>query len=191
MPGITVPFTGWYESHRKFQVTFDHGINTIVGKNGSGKSSMINELKDYLRDNKIPAYHYDSVYEGKDTFGFAMLRGDITTAATHQCSSEGERVIVSYGNKLENIKQFLMKHKDDEYVFLLCDALDSGVSINVIKELMDVFELIIQEFPNVVIVNTANNYEFTRDTRCIIAKNGKDIQFKSYEDYVKFICKKR
>ena len=190
MPEITVPFTGWYESHRKFQVTFTPGLTTLVGKNGSGKSSMIMEMKTWLFDKDIPAYHYDQVREGTNTFHAGLFGGDIATAATYKCSSEGEKIVVSYGSKLQNIKQFLNKFKDSEAVFLLCDGLDSGLSINVIRELLDIFEIMLKEYPNLYIVNTTNNYEFIGNSRCIIAKNGKDIKFKTYNAFVKFITKK-
>lgn len=189
MNEITIPFTGYYESHRKFEVTFTKGITTLVGKNGSGKSSMIKEMEIYLKNKNIPVFTYDHVIEERNILPRAMgFNGDITVAASFMSSSEGEKVIVGYGNQLGNIRSFCAFHKEDEIVVLLFDGLDSGVSINVIKELLEVFNLLITEFPNVMIVNTANNYEFLNGTRCVIAKNGKDKTFKTYNSFVKFIC---
>ena len=188
MTKITIPFTGWYEQHSKFTVKFDRGITTLVGRNGSGKSSMINEINAFLKKQGIPVYHYNQLVEGANTTGRGLLSGDIATAATYMQSSEGEKVIVSYGNAIGNIKRFLNNNADSEIIFLLCDGLDSGVSVNIIKELDDIFNCIISEYPNVAIVNTTNNYEFTKNHRCIIAATGEEIFFDTYDDYVRLIC---
>ena len=185
---LIVPFQGWYEEHPKFTVKFDRGLTTIIGKNGSGKTSMINELNAYLRKASIPVYHYDQLREGATIAERGIYSGNITTSATYLQSSEGEKVIVSYGNTLTPIKLFLYEHRDKEQVFLLCDGLDSGVSINIIKELREIFQLLQNDFPNVVIVNTANNYEFAKECRCIVAASGEEITFSTYEDYERFIC---
>lgn len=188
MSQILIPFTGWYEQHHTFTVKFTQGVTTIVGRNGSGKTSMINEINAYLKKINIPTFHYNQLSEGASTAARSMLSGNISVGATYLQSSEGEKVIVSYGNNLASIKKFLTENRDKECVFLLCDGLDSGVSINVIKELQDIFHLFQNDFPNVIIVNTTNNYEFTKGCRCVVAATGEEITFDTYEDYSRFIC---
>ena len=188
MSEISIPFTGWYEQHPKFTVKFNHGVTILIGKNGSGKTSMINEINAFLKKKNIPVYQYNQLVEGASTTGRGIYTGDISVAATYMQSSEGEKVIVSYGNTLKNIQQFLFNNRDKEHVFLLCDGLDSGVSINIIKELNEIFDLLQNDYPNIVIINTTNNYEFTRNRRCIVAESGEEITFDTYEEYARFIC---
>ena len=185
---IPITFTGWYDQHASFTVNFSHGITPLVGKNGSGKTSMINEINAYLKKQGIPVYNYNQLIEGVNTTSKGIMSGDIQTAATYMQSSEGEKVIVSYGSSLASIHKFLANNQDKEYVFLLCDGLDSGVSVNVITEFNHIFDLLQKDYPNVVIVNTTNNYEFAKSRRCIVAASGEEITFFSYEDYVRFIC---
>lgn len=190
MAEISIPFRGWYEEHRKFSVTFTPGVTTLVGKNGSGKSSMVSEINEYLKKNKIPVYYYEQREMGRRSASSFILGGSVEETGNYYCSSEGERIIVSVGYNMQRIKQFLIKHKDAEMVFVLFDGLDSGLSINLIRNLQDIFEIMLKDFPNLFIINTTNNYEFTKNSRCIIAKNGRDIQFNKYDDFVKLIMKK-
>ena len=190
MPEITIPFRGWYEEHRKFEVTFAPGLTTIVGKNGSGKSSMTSELNQYLKDHNIPVYYYEQRENGRRSASSFVLGGSIQETGNYYCSSEGERIIVSMSYSMQRIKQFLNNRKDAEMIFVLFDGIDSGLSINLIRDIQSLFDIMLKEFPNLAIINTTNNYEFTKDSRCIIAKNGKDIEFSKYEDFVKFITKK-
>lgn len=189
MPEIIIPFRGWYEEHRKFTVTFTPGVTTLVGKNGSGKSSMINEIREYLKKNKIPVHYYEQREAGSNSLHSFMWGGTEETGNYYN-SSEGERIIVSISYQLHKIKQFLNNNKDEEMMFLLFDGIDSGLSINLIWNLQEIFGFMLKDYPNLYIVNTANNYEFTKNSRCINAKNGRDIIFNKYEDFVKFIIKK-
>ena len=188
MMAISIPFSGWYEEHSSFNVKFNHGITTLIGRNGSGKTSMINEINAFLKKQEIPVYLYSQLVEGASITGKGLLYGDTKTAATYMQSSEGEKVIVSYGSTLRTIQKFLADNRDKEYTFLLCDGLDSGVSINIIRQLDEIFDLLRNDYPNVVIVNTTNNYEFTRNRRCVVAETGEEITFDTYEEYVRFIC---
>lgn len=190
MPEITIPFHGWYESHRKFTVTFTPGVTTLVGKNGSGKTSMTSEINAYLKKNNIPVYHYEQREMGRRSASSFMLGGSLEETGSYCMSSEGERIIVSMSYSLQRIKQFLIKNKDAEMVFVLFDGIDSGLSINLIRDLQEVFGLLVRDFPNIFIINTTNNYEFTKNSRCIVAKNGKDIAFNNYDEFVKFITRK-
>ena len=188
MANIIIPFTGWYSQHLPFKVKFNYGVTILVGKNGSGKTSMINEINAFLKKKDIPVFLYNHLVEGASITSRNLSSGDIEVAATYMQSSEGEKVVIGYGSTLRNIHYFLDNNRDKEYVFLLCDGLDSGVSINIIKEFNEIFNLLQNDYPNIVIVNTTNNYEFTRNHRCVVATTGEEIVFDSYDDYSRFIC---
>ena len=190
MAEFTNKFSGWYENHRSFDVTFRNGITTLVGKNGSGKTSMIYELQLILEESNIPVYLYNQKEIGEKA-KTAAFYGDATTTGTYLCSSEGEQIIVSYGWMIQSLKKFLNDNKDSEMVFILMDRVDSGLSINSIRDIYGIFNLMVNDYPNLFIVNTTNNYEFIGDSRCIVAKTGKDIKFNNYDEYVKFIINQK
>ena len=133
MAEITIPFTGWYEEHKPFEVTFSHGITTIVGKNGSGKTSMIHEMNKWLTENKIPVYLYDQEEAGYRSQNSIFYGGPVSETAGYMCSSEGQKHIVSVGGQIGMIKSFFESNKDKEVAVLLTDALDSGLSIDNIR----------------------------------------------------------
>ena len=190
MTEIKVPFTGCYEEHKKFHITFTPGITTLVGVNGAGKSSAIIELKQWLRKHDIPCFGYIQNDESRDVVS-SMGRSDrnMEVFLTYFNSSEGQKIIVTYANMIHKLKRFLEEHKDDEIVFAVFDGIDSGLSINNVIDALDIFNLIIKDYPNVAIVNTANNYEFLTGTRCVNIKTGKDKKFKTYDAFKKFIIK--
>lgn len=188
---VKIPFTGVFIDHRKFHVTFTpNTINTLVGKNGDGKTSMIIEMEDWLKNHNIPVFKYTQEDEGKRIMTSAgFYNSSFETFAAYFNSSEGQKIIVTCGDMIKKIQKFLIEHKEDEIKFVLFDGLDSGLSIDNIIAIREIFDLIIKDFPNTVIVNTTNNYEFTIGTRCINVKSGKDKTFKTYSSFVKFITK--
>ena len=190
MSEIIISFSGWYEAHRRFSVSFTPGVTTLVGKNGSGKSSMINEINHYLKKTNFPVFYYEQREMGRRSASSFGIGGSPEEAATYHCSSEGERIIVTMGYNMQHLKHFLEENKDADMAFVLFDGIDSGLSINLIQDIHHLFQSMIKSYPNLLIINTTNNYEFTKDSRCIIAKNGKDITFNTYDDFVNFITNK-
>ena len=76
----------------------------------------------------------------------------------------------------------------------LFDALDSGLSIDAISEMKtDLFQFVIEQNPDkdVYIIVSANGYEFANGERCYDVANCKEITFKDYDDYRKFILKSK
>ena len=79
-------------------------------------------------------------------------------------------------------------------LWFLFDALDSGLSIDAIAELKtDLFQFVIDQNPDkdVYIIVSANGYEFANGERCYDVANCKEVTFKDYNDYRKFILKSR
>lgn len=188
---INVPFTGYYDGHRKFHVGFTKGITTLIGKNGCGKTSMVRELEYWLKKENIPVYLYIQDDKGKDVHHSGFNGGSFAATSVYHCASEGERIIVTCGYMLSDIKRFIQKHTElgHDKIFVLFDGLDSGLSIDNIIQVREVFDLLIKDYPNLYIVNTANNYEMLKDTRCVHAKTGRDVKIKTYSGFVKFIAK--
>ena len=90
--------------------------------------------------------------------------------------------------------RFIRKAPKYKPSFILLDAIDSGLSIDLIREikefLIEVLIPDIEEFnKKIYVIITTNQYEFTIGFPCINVKNGKYIEFKTYNSYTKFICK--
>lgn len=85
--------------------------------------------------------------------------------------------------------------KDSNERWILFDAIDSGLSIdNIIdfkKMIQSVYEYFNAQGYIIFIVVSANMYELVRDQNCIDVTTGKQIDFKDYEDYKKFVMKCR
>ena len=78
---------------------------------------------------------------------------------------------------------------------LLLDAIDSGLSVDTVVNVVDVLNFILKDAKKIgvklFIVITANEYELCRRNKCFDVNSGEYIEFKDYEDYRKFILKSR
>ena len=91
-----------------------------------------------------------------------------------------------------NLGNFIRKNKDEEYIFVLIDAIDSGLSIDNIEEVKNLLNIVKNDCgDNLYIVVSANNYSLVEGEKCIDVKNNKEIMFSDYLEYKKFIlsCK--
>ena len=132
------------------------------------------------------------------------------------CSSEGESIKINVARQATLYKEFLrtgyFKNKtyklcnifNDKDVpevsesnlrILLFDATDSGLSVDAICEIKDVFSLVIEDAKKLgielYIIIAANEYELCRGEACFDVNEGKYITFKDYEDYRAFILNSR
>ena len=73
-----------------------------------------------------------------------MFYLNYTDRAVHMVlSSEGENIYENFGDVLYNIGTTASKLKRGQKLFVLCDAIDSGLSIDNILEVKDIFDLVI------------------------------------------------
>ena len=190
---------------RKFQIK--EGLTVLVGANGAGKSTTLSMIRRNLNKNKIPVVTYDNFTEGgRDGTGSYLAHGDMERFATSMSSSEGENILISMGNFVENglrkfIKTGIVKRhwfsmdEDEEIIsnerWILLDAVDSGLSINNIIYLKDFLKSIISDAEQmgkeVYIVVSANTYELASNENCFDVWKRKYVTFESYDDYKKFI----
>ena len=106
-------------------------------------------------------------------------------------SSEGEEIAVHFEQAVRKLGQACKKAKaEDKEIFVLLDSLDSGASIDRMRELLSLFKMVIGDMgESVYIIAAVNSYEMTMaPARCINVRTGKEVKFKSYEDYADFIC---
>ena len=192
-----IPNTAYYIKgetiFRRKHVVIEPEVTVLVGCNGTGKSTLIREIESQLKQNKIKYSYFDNLKDGgENARSAAGFREDIAFLATAICSSEGENIVMNMANFAEKLGGELSRCKDKEY-WILLDAIDSGLSVDNIIELKDLFYLILEtnKDKDVYIVVSANEYELARNEQCFDVYNCKYITFKNYEDYRDFIIKSR
>lgn len=121
-----------------------------------------------------------------------MFYEDYGNVATSLSSSEGQKIVIRLNEFAINLGNFIRKNKDEEYIFVLIDAIDSGLSIDNIEEVKNLLNIVKNDCgDNLYIVVSANNYSLVEGEKCIDVKNNKEIMFSDYLEYKKFIisCK--
>lgn len=184
-----------YNIFKKKTCTFESGVTVLVGCNGSGKSTLLQQIEYSLRRENIPYILHDADKDDvRRKREEALYHSDIDFLSASMCSSEGENISnVLYG-VIKEMGRLTKQNSDAKELWFLFDALDSGLSIDVIAEIKaDLFQFVIEQNPDkdVYIIVSANGYEFANGERCYDVANCKEITFKDYDDYRKFILKSK
>ena len=184
-----------YNIFKKKTCTFESGVTVLVGCNGSGKSTLLQQIEYSLRRENIPYIFHDA---DKDDVGRkreeASYYGDIDFLSASMCSSEGENIFNVFYYVVKKMGRLTTQNPDAKELWFLFDALDSGLSIDAISEMKtDLFQFVIEQNhdKDVYIIVSANGYEFANGERCYDVANCKEITFKDYDDYRKFILKSK
>lgn len=177
----------------RVNMEFKPGLTVLVGCNGTGKSTVLNHIRRRLDHEKISYIDFDNLSDGGiNSIDRLMFHGNTTLGANMLCSSEGERIAYNIGIIAGTLRNKISKAKSDEF-WILLDAIDSGLSIDNIIDLKDLFNIIIEDNPDkeIYIVASANEYELCREEQCFDVRLAKYITFKDYDDYRNFIIKSR
>lgn len=172
------------------------GFTVLVGCNGSGKTTVLNYIKDkYKHDDNYKIFSWSNTKD-KSISKDAMLESqNYDILASLAFSSEGEEINTNIGILASRIGRFKGKNEDKNLIVLL-DGIDSGLSIDLIDEMKDFFKNLVipdveKEGRECYVIVTANEYELACDEHCIDARSGKEITFDSYEEYRKYILHSR
>lgn len=205
---------GFTPTHPK-EIELKTGLTVLVGCNGAGKSTLLLNIKESCKINHIPCLSYDNLTDGgNNALGILFAEGDIDEGVNLWSSSEGECIKANLGRKTKLFREFIDKGivndkahrfakifsdkedaiKSKDRIFLF-DAVDSGLSVDSIVEVKDLFDAVLDDFKdydrNIYIVIAANEYELARNSECFDVNAGKYIRFKDYEDYREFIIHSR
>ena len=121
-----------------------------------------------------------------------MFWGNTQAGATMLMSSEGERILQSVGHFISKIGRENRKSRPKE-LWVLMDAVGSGLSIDGIQEIKDFINFIREEEHDIVFyfVVCTNEYEFASGSDCIDVTTFQHKTFKNYDEYKKFILSTR
>ena len=183
------------------------GVTFIIGPNGSGKTTYLNQLASIFKnknvsrwesieennkiENEYSSFYYNNVTEEKFAKQNWLDRGDSFLFAASFENSEGQDMYDFLIDKVSDIGACVKKAKDSNKkgIFILLDGLDSGLSIDVLNKLkVELFDFIIQEELKdnfeVYILVSANSYEMVEGNYdCLDIRNMNIVRFKSYDDY--------
>lgn len=208
------PYNAGFSTTRPRKVIIEKGLTTLVGCNGAGKTTLLMNIREQCKKENIPFMDYDSLKEGgSQAFESCIVGEDFGLANALYSSSEGEAVKLSFGNMLTKAREFLKtgfyntlhnrifssmderKEMTDRRRVFLFDAIDSGLSIDSVAEVRNIFDLILKDGKalgiDVYIIVSANAYEMARNAPCFDVAAGKYVKLEDYETYRSFIMKSR
>lgn len=181
--------------YTKTSAIFTPGLTVLVGCNGSGKTTLLRLIEEELRANKIPVVTFNNLIDGgSNAMQEATLYGDITFVATAAVSSEGENIFMNLGTVADKIGTKIRKHPEAKEIWVLLDAVDSGLSVDNIVEFKDFLkDIVIKENKDkdIYILASANGYELCNDEKCFDVRNGRYMIFDTYDEYRAFILGSR
>lgn len=188
--------------YSKSSISFDPGLTVLVGPNGSGKSTLLRQLKRKLEEAGEVLVYFDNLRDGgRTSTANALYRNDFNFAASTFNASEGEVINQNLNLVVGRIGGAIRKvfgGEEEKRVFVLLDAIDSGLSVDNIVEMKDfltdtVFPDAEDKGVEVYVIAAANEYELCRGSRCLDVKHMEYVVFGDYEEYRKFIlgCSKK
>lgn len=204
--------------YTKKSVTIKPGLTVLVGCNGIGKTTFLNNIQEQLKKQDIPCIMFDNLNDGgSNARSNAAYHEDFSFVATSMQSSEGENIVLNIGrlasrlgyfvkngidystkNKFaEALKTIINNEEDDQKLipnerWILLDAVDSGLSIdNIVEIKRDLFDTMLKfNFDNeIYIIVSANEYEMANGENCLDVYNMKYVKFKDYDEYRELILR--
>lgn len=182
-----------YDIHRGYTLDLKPGYTALVGPNGAGKTTLLQQLKEEVKESGNLFVKYDNLNDGGTrSAGEYLFRGDTTAAATVLTSSEGEGIAVNFGKFVQKLGKTVRGAvaAKVENLFVLVDAYDSGSSIDRIRELRNLVNVIIDDAApiNVFFIASANTFEMAREADCVDVRTGKHMKFADYDAFADFVC---
>jgi len=186
------PYDIGFSTTYKREIQFELGLTVLVGCNGIGKTTLLNNIEEQCKKHNVLYIAYDNLHDGSGNNWQQFLqlqRYDLL--ADQVMSSEGERIKQNLHLFAKKIGTNIRARIGIEEIWILMDSVDSGFSIDGIIELKELFDAIIDTNKNVAIyiVAAANEYELARGEKCLDVAVGKYITFANYEEYRDYILK--
>lgn len=163
------PYDCGYDLCKKRTIQIKSGVTVLVGCNGIGKTTLLNNIESILEKENIPVMHFDNLSSGgSKAISEKAFMEDYSFVATSMCSSEGENIVLNLCDLAKKIRYFIQtgvnrgnynpfagifkdetKAEEDKELsnerWFLFDAVDSGLSIDNIVDLKEgLFKTIIE-----------------------------------------------
>lgn len=193
-------YNDWYDEDdfkifKKNKIKIDTGLTVLVGCNGAGKTTMLNQIKDMLDRENIPVLFHNNMTNGeRDLKSKAAFYGDFEMVARLMSSSEGENIVNVLGEVARKMGDLSRKNPKAKELWFLFDSIDSGLSIdNVIEFKEQLIPVVLEnnKDKDIYFVVSTNGYEFARGENCLDVISGEYVKFACYEEYRRFILKSK
>ena len=219
IPIVRDPYEPKEYLYTKKEFEFKPGVTVLVGCNGCGKTTLLHQIKEYLKKKKVPVVSFDNLHDGgSQARSAAAAMNDFTFLATASFSSEGENIVMNMGRLAQTLRPFIQTGESQDRSDRLCkafaravwgdqeepaipnerwillDAIDSGLSVDNIVDIKEyLFKTILEDAGDITtrILISANEYEMAREEQCMDVRTGKYIEFADYEEYRTFILNSR
>ena len=183
------------------KVEFHPGVTVLMGCNGSGKTTFLSNVRKELEATNTPFFDYDIFSADRKLSYAATMKGGMQAVGYLNSTymSEGEKIKEHMSQLAGNMGYFVNTEcANEKEAWLLFDSLDSGWSIDNIKEFVDFLDGTVMENKphqlDLYVLVAANAYEFTLPENWMLF----DVQlcehhdhFDSYGQYATFIMSKR
>lgn len=194
---MIVHIDDWFDIHEGFDLELTPGYTPLVGPNGAGKTTLLRQLDNkFERHTDFKVFKYNNYSEGGKQAMQKQLAyscSSMNYLAILATSSEGEQIAMNFGQECKKLGQAVAECKTEgKNLLVLLDAIDSGASIDRLKDYINLFDMIANDCENskveCYILVAVNSYELVKDRVCKDVRTGKDVKFSSYEDYSNYIC---
>lgn len=177
--------------HSGYTLDLQPGYTPLAGPNGAGKTTLLHQLRDYAKAHGILVFEYSNLSDGGGVARQSyMFRGDASLFAASVFSSEGEQIALNFGEAVRKLGAAVKDAKTQgRPLFILLDALDSGASIDRVRELRSFFDLVCRDAGETAyIICASNSYELVRGVPAVNVRTGKYITFEDYDEYADYVC---
>lgn len=196
--GLEITIPDWYGLHDGFVLKLTPGYTALAGPNGSGKTTLLAQIEEHARMKDWHVIRYSNLTDGGQAAMQTNLAfGDMAALAMAACNSEGQNVSLNFGNFLPKARQAIHRTAGtDTPLLILLDSLDSGSSLDRLRDVMAVLDLMLADAAglsggindDVYILNAANDFAMVRDRDCVNVRTGRHLRFTDYGDYERFVC---
>ena len=197
-----------YNDNRHFcsrkSAVFREGLTFLVGCNGIGKSTLIKDIQGQLKERGTPCLVFDNLGEeggegrGHHMFGLHALgvkeaygeKIDGMEALNDFFSlSEGEKIFKAFRSFFYKVRACIEEYRDFGELWLLFDAIDSGLSVNIIDEIkrsiLPALRKMAPDDMQLYVIMSCNSYEMCNGYACFSVHKGKYVSIKTYGQFHK------
>lgn len=165
------PYNAGFSPTRPKEITIKSGLTVLVGCNGVGKTTLLRNIESEMKKINVPVHLYNNLSNGgSNSISEALYNGNYELMAGLISSSEGECIKTNLSTFSTLFKEFLNdgfmatnsnklgrffasaygkeNNSNKELTkdrFLLFDAVDSGLSVDSVVELKDMFNLLLKD----------------------------------------------
>ena len=191
---------------KKKKIQLRPGLTSVIGCNGIGKSTLFANIKNELGGKGVPFIMFDNLgTKGGQGSVYTLLsaavggfKGEVADdyanldyALSVWSSSEGERIAAAMERFKHDIIDKMFEYADYGEFWILLDALDSGLSVDMIEIIREnMLRPLLSGGPDgmeIYILISSNSYELSENTDCFSLARCKYVNIRNYQSFCKEI----